>query len=195
MLVVAILDLPQFHVLAHHASSMLVANVAEMWCLNLEQVRSLCKSFTDFKLEEALEYIGVNPNSSILEVPDSEFPLATLEGSSIVQGFAPLTFSDLIKAKVADLYQRFAIFESGDHSSENTRRELISPVLVAGALLSSSINLHAEVPVEGSRGRGKVDYAAEHRAVFITLTEAKKTLAVVTDAMPQVRYRKFQQRS
>lgn len=110
-----------------------------------------------------------------------------------MSGFAPLTFSDLISEKAADLYQRFTVFESGDHSSENTRRELISPVLVAAALLSSSINLHAEVPIEGSRGRGKVDYAAEHRAVFITLTEAKKTLVVVTDAMPQVRYKKAKQ--
>lgn len=123
-------------------------------------VRTIQKGFSDFTPTDALNYAGVG---EIALVKQDVFP-------------APVEIKDdnhrLIHV-IEDLRMRHQLYDPLEEGCEYTRREFISPVLVLAALITG-VKLACEEMVEGSTGKGPVDWVAHYQNHRIYITEGKK---------------------
>lgn len=74
---------------------------------------------------------------------------------------------------IEDLNVRHKLYDPLEEGCEYTRREFISPILVLAASVSG-VKLACEEQVEGSVGKGPVDWVAHYQNHRICITEGKK---------------------
>ncbi|KAK9863953.1 hypothetical protein WJX84_001466 [Apatococcus fuscideae] len=121
----------------------------------------LSKGFADFSRAAGLEYLGLPPDYEVDEASSSEFPAADLPDGDIAEGQTE-THHDLFQHFAKDLLMRRRALGSPEiRPSEQTRREIISPLLVLAVLLMPGMRLVAEEVVQGRLGHGPLDYAAQ----------------------------------
>lgn len=135
-------------------------------------MKKLTKGFSDFKEAEGKQYLGLDPDVTIAEVPE-EFRPSAVAGDTAVPGAHGRSVSDIINHAVDDILLRSRVYSSFPQGTEYTRRELISPILVAAALIALDVGLCAELGLSGRLGSGPVDYVFVYRFFFVLLTEAK----------------------
>lgn len=130
-------------------------------------VKATQKGFSDFTDIEALEYAGVKEITTVAEdVQDSFFP-----PPSSIDEDSEVTL--LLEHAIQDLKNRHKLYDPLEEGCEYTRREFISPILVLAASISG-VKLACEEQVEGSAGKGPVDWVAHYQNHRICITEGKK---------------------
>ncbi|KAL3910530.1 MAG: hypothetical protein SGILL_007659 [Bacillariaceae sp.] len=118
--------------------------------------------FSDFTEDDALKYAGVQ-DIDMDDEENSVFP-------------APITIhddNDLLAHAVKDLELKHALYNPIEKGCEYTRREFISAVLVLAASIAG-VKLACEEQVDGSAGKGPVDWMAHYQNHRICITEGKK---------------------
>jgi hypothetical protein len=129
-------------------------------------IASECKGFREFKLAEAVEYAGADRSEP--DIDDTLFPSEDFPDDDA-------TINGILDHAVQDIMCKIPIFGPiSAAQNEASVRELIGPVLVAGARIAGDIRLVNEKYVTGSRGAGPVDYAALYKNFNVVITEAKK---------------------
>jgi hypothetical protein len=134
-------------------------------------VKSKCKGFTEFKLEDVKHYALIKG----IEIDDSHIfdaykdVASSAERLLVDSALEPLLQEVLIRLRVINI----------DDSSECTMREFISCVLVHALNLAGKVQMVDERPVNGSEGWGPVDYAMIYKSFYICIAEAKKDDLVV----------------
>ena len=130
-------------------------------------VKTTQKGFSEFTDIEALEYAGVKEISMVGEdFQDNFFP-------------PPLSIDEKsenalrLEHTIQDLKNRHKLYDPLEEGCEYTRREFISPILVLAASISG-VKLACEEQVEGSVGKGPVDWVAHYENHRICITEGKK---------------------
>jgi hypothetical protein len=118
--------------------------------------------FSDFTEDDALRYAGVqdiemdNEKNSVfpdpIEIDDNE---------------------ELLAHAVKDLGLKHKLYNPIEKGCEYTRREFISAVLILAASLAG-VKLACEEQVDGSKGKGPVDWMAHYQNHRICITEGKK---------------------
>jgi hypothetical protein len=136
------------------------------------QVKSLSKGFSLFKEEEGKRYLGLDP-SALVDERDELFAPAAVQMDAQMGILPNDTIGSIIERAVSELYVRLRVFTL-QGCSEYTRRELVSPILLAAALIAGNISLHAEYGLSGRLGNGPVDYVALYKHFCVLLTEAKQ---------------------
>jgi hypothetical protein len=136
------------------------------------QVKSEVIGFSDFDEKQALIYLGIYDKTTFV-IDDNEFSPAALDLDSAVTGYPDQTIRDLLDQTALNLHQRIRLFTPLEMSTEYTRRELISPILVAATLIAAGVGLRAEHTIKGRRGRGPIDYAVLFKEFCVLLSEAK----------------------
>jgi hypothetical protein len=106
-------------------------------------------------------------DSSLILTDDSVFPLTA---ESAIEGAASEVQIELAKrARAINL----------EEASEYTKREFISPLVIAAVCVCNVseklISMICEKSVVGKHGRGPIDYALLFKRIFVLLTEAKNT--------------------
>lgn len=81
---------------------------------------------------------------------------------------------DLLQHLGTDLAARLLVSNPQDNIKEAGCRELISPVLVAGVVLTGDIEMHAEFKVEGVQANGNVDWALIYNDLNIIVVEVRQ---------------------
>ncbi|KAL3902781.1 MAG: hypothetical protein SGILL_010698 [Bacillariaceae sp.] len=118
--------------------------------------------FSDFTEDDALKYAGVHD----IEMDDEE--------SSVFP--APITIDDnneLLAHAVKDLELKHKLYNPIEKGCEYTRREFISAVLVLAASIAG-VKLACEEQIDGTAGKGPVDWMAHYQNHRICITEGKK---------------------
>ena len=118
--------------------------------------------FSDFTEDDALKYAGVQD----IEMDDDE--------NSVFPD--PITIDDnneLLAHAVMDLRLKHKLYNPIEKGCEYTRREFISAVLVLAASIAG-VKLACEEQVDGSAGKGPVDWMAHYQNHRIYITEGKK---------------------
>ena len=118
--------------------------------------------FSDFTEDDALKYAGVQ-DIEMDDVERSVFP-------------DPITIDDnneLLAHAVKDLELKHKLYNPIERGCEHTRREFISAVLVLAASFAG-VKLACEEQVDGSAGKGPVDWMAHYHNHRICITEGKK---------------------
>ena len=126
-------------------------------------VKTTQKGFSDFSDVEALKYAGVKEIITVEENEHASFP-------------PPVDINDSDKFflhAIEDLNVRHKLYDPLEEGCEYTRREFISPILVLAASISG-VKLACEEQVEGSVGKGPVDWVAHYQNHRICITEGKK---------------------
>ena len=90
-------------------------------------------------------------------------------------------YQEEVHVVCAELLRRLKFLDL-HQASENTMRELISPVLIGALSLvesqntdsSGMVKLICEKQISGSSGNGPVDYVLSYKSVYIVIGEAKK---------------------
>ena len=126
-------------------------------------VKTTQKGFSEFSDVEALKYAGVKEIITVGENDHVSFP-------------PPVDINDsdkLLKHAIEDLTARHKLYDPLEEGCEYTRREFISPILVLAASVSG-VKLACEEQVEGSVGKGPVDWVAHYQNHRICITEGKK---------------------
>ena len=118
--------------------------------------------FSEFTEEDALDYAGIS-EIQIVRNDDPRFP----QPASI-----PDTH-DLLLHAVKDLNLKHKLYDPLEQCCEYTRREFISSVLVLAASIAE-VKLACEEQVDGSLGKGPVDWMAHYANHRICITEGKK---------------------
>jgi hypothetical protein len=127
-------------------------------------VVSGCKGFSEFNLEEAVEYARAAEDPI---TDDTQFPSEDFTNDDTIKG--------ILDYAVQDMMCKIPIFGPiSEAQNEASVRELIGPVLVAAARIAGGIKLVCEKKITGSRGAGPVDYAVVYKKFNVVITEAKK---------------------
>lgn len=85
-----------------------------------------------------------------------------------------------------DLAARAYVSDPTQGRKEAKCRELISPVLVAAALLAEGVELHAEYSISGLHAFGAVDWAAVYRDMSVVVVEVSVNGMLGTQASPHL---------
>ena len=125
-------------------------------------VRTRQKGFSDFTENEALQYAGIE-EISLVKNDHSAFPTPTKIGDD----------DPLLLETMKELEKRHNLYDPIEEGCENTRREFISPILVLAATISD-VKLACEEQIDGSSGKGPVDWVAHYGNHRICITEGKK---------------------
>jgi hypothetical protein len=125
---------------------------------------------------------------SIVLVREGNFPPAPLDSDASVPHDPNRSIRSILDKAAQDLHDTIHLFTPLEDDTEYTRRELISPILKAAALIVGGVVLRSEYPIKGRRGHGPVDYVAIYKQFCIVLSEAKKQESLL-EAMGQVRIR------
>ncbi|KAK9803164.1 hypothetical protein WJX72_006924 [[Myrmecia] bisecta] len=138
------------------------------------KLKLLSKGFSDFTRADGLEYLGFSRSYEINEAAETEFTAEELADDAAVNGQTS-TFGSLLQHFAEDLcLRRSALGCPETKPSEQTRREIISPVFVLAVLLMTGMRLVAEARVQGSLGNGPLDYAVIWEAFKVLISECKK---------------------
>lgn len=130
-------------------------------------IESECKGFNEFTLEQALTYAGAS-NVSEPTQDDKKFPRADFDENDV-------GIKAILDQATAEIICRIPIFGPLTAAkNEASVRELLGPVLVAGARICQDIRIISEKRIVGSRGNGPVDYDMLYKNFNIVITEAKK---------------------
>ena len=118
--------------------------------------------FSEFGAEDALSYAGIG-KIDLVDETDSRFPQpAKIEDSN-----------EYLLHSVKDLRLKHKLYDPLEEGCEETRREFISAVLVLAASFAG-VKLACEEEVNGSIGKGPVDWTAHYENHRIFITEGKK---------------------
>lgn len=136
-------------------------------------MESLVKPFSSFKAGDGLGLLGLG---MIIPEDDAAFEEELMP---MDQQLLPLlqttlslqTVSDLMDHLGKDLALRFIESDATEIPREAVRRELISPLIFAACAMVSGVRVLAELPVNGLRGRGNVDWALVFRNFSIVVVE------------------------
>ena len=126
-------------------------------------VKTTQKGFAEFSDVEALRYAGVKEIITVEENDRVSFP-------------PPVDIKDsdkLFKHAIEDLNVRHKLYDPLEEGCEYTRREFISPILVLAASISG-VKLACEEQLEGSVGKGPVDWVGHYQNHRIYIAEGKK---------------------
>lgn len=147
------------------------------------QVRSLSKGFSSFSEADGKRYLGLD-TFALIEERDDQFAAAAVQRETPIRALPGATVESVIDRAISDLYMRLRVYTPLQGGSEYTRRELVSPILLAAAVIACDISLHAEYGLEGRLGNGPVDYVALYKHFAVLLTEAKqeKLMAAIGQA-------------
>lgn len=119
--------------------------------------------FSDFSKEEALTYAGIAADDLEYDTNLVHFP-------------DPYNIEDrnlhLIHA-IDDLTLKHELYEPIESGCEYTKREFISPILALSAKIAG-VKLACEEQLEGSKGKGPVDWVVKFHQFNILITEGKK---------------------
>jgi len=126
-------------------------------------VKRAQKIFSDFSDVEALKYAGVKEIITVEENDHVSFPLPADINN----------FDKFFLHAIEDLNVRHKLYDPLEEGCEYTRREFISPILVLAASISG-VKLACEEQIEGSVGKGPVDWVAHYQNHRICITEGKK---------------------
>lgn len=133
-------------------------------------IQSRCMGFSDYanKKAEALHAAGaVFVDPTLIPTDDAVFPVFPAEDIDVVAKAVQAELS--LRARAIDLEQ----------ATEYTKREFISPLLIAAVCVYNRteklISMLCEKTVVGKRGRGPIDYALLFQRIFVLITEAKNT--------------------
>jgi hypothetical protein len=134
------------------------------------RLKSCCVGFSDYanKKAAALDAVGAKfVDPSLIPTDDNAFPQC--KETIIAVEAAKLQNELLRRARSINL----------EEASEYTKREFISPFLIAAICICNLecrlVSMICEKPVVGKHGRGPIDYAILFKRIFILLTEAKNT--------------------
>ena len=128
-------------------------------------IRTTQLEFSEFGAEDALSYAGIE-NIELVDEADPRFPQpAKIEDRE--------DSNALLLHAVKDLGLKHKLYDPLEEGCEETRREFISAVLVLAATFAGA-KLACEEQVNGSIGKGPVDWTAHYKNHRICITEGKK---------------------
>ncbi|CAB9527308.1 hypothetical protein SEMRO_1975_G308780.1 [Seminavis robusta] len=125
-------------------------------------IRTKQIGFSEFGAEDALSYAGIG-KIHLVDETDSRFPQpAKIEECN-----------EYLLHAVKDLRLKHKLYDPLEEGCEETRREFISAVLVLAATFAG-VKLACEEEINGSIGKGPVDWTAHYENHRICITEGKK---------------------
>uniref|UniRef100_A0A6T5TRE9 Uncharacterized protein n=1 Tax=Chlamydomonas chlamydogama TaxID=225041 RepID=A0A6T5TRE9_9CHLO len=142
-------------------------------------VISECKPFSAFKADEAFDVLGTaHQYADEPEDPDVVFPLApynpSAEAKKVLQESLNLhTHADIVAHAGKEVALRCCMTNPEKYTKEASKREVISPVIFAAAAMAGDVRVEAEYDVNGTLGRGAVDYVIVYRNFSIVVVEGK----------------------
>lgn len=120
--------------------------------------------FSEFSKAEALAYAGIAAGDDLKFDSELEtFPDAV----TIPDDDVHLTHA------IDDLKLKYELYDPIESGCEYTKREFISPILALSAK-HAGVKLACEEQIEGSKGKGPVDWVAKFQQFHICITEGKK---------------------
>lgn len=125
-------------------------------------VKSEQTSFSEFSEDEALKYAGVQDIDMDNEEKSVFPPVVAIDDDN-----------ELLAHAVKDLHLKHTLYNPIEKGCEYTRREFISSVLVLAASIAG-VKLTCEEQINGSSGKGPVDWMAHYQNHRICITEGKK---------------------
>ena len=118
--------------------------------------------FSEFGAEDALRYAGIG-KIDLVDETDLRFPQpAKIEDSN-----------EYLLHAVKDLRLKHKLYDPLEEGCEETRREFISAVLVLAASFAG-VKLACEEELNGSIGKGPVDWTVQYENHRICITEGKR---------------------
>ena len=125
-------------------------------------VKTAQMGFSAFTEIEALKYAGIR-EIQLVGNDDKAFP-------------SPMEIpedSEFLLHIIKDIEMRHNLYDPIEEGCEYTRREFISPMLILAASIAG-VKLACEEQVEGSAGKGPVDWIVHYLNHRICITEGKK---------------------
>ena len=130
----------------------------------LAYVKATQIGFSEFSKAEALLYAGIAAGDDLKFDSELEtFPAAV----HIPDDDVHLTHA------IANLKLKYELYDPIESGCEYTKREFISPILALSAK-HAGVKLACEEQIEGSKGKGPVDWVAKFQQFNICITEGKK---------------------